>query len=380
MCKQTNNSIDVSVIVPCYNTEKYLEQCLASIQKNDRINIEVIVVNDGSTDDSLAIMRKFEASDDRFFVIDKPNEGYGASVNKGIAHACGKYIAIVEPDDYLKPHMYDDLFELASQFGDAPDIVKSSYWRIWMPDTQQEKQYHCSYYKRYKVTKQPFTLRDNPWLISAHPSIWSALYRRDFLNTNHIRFREVAGAGWVDNPFLIETMVQAKRIIYTDTPYYCYREDLPNSSSSTRNLSLPLERWNDMYTILKKLHVEDEGIWANFYKIGFRYMTGCMHDGALSDEHLSAEIARLYGLMSEDILVKCNFISPKNRRFAFEISSRQAPHMSVFPYLKSLVAEFFYCWRTNGFVFAMSRVRLFLQRFKKDNALQDPTKTRSASI
>ena len=133
-------AIDVSVIVPCYNTEGFLDQALASAEQNDRVNIEIIVLNDGSTDGSLEIMRAHEAADARVRVIDKENQGYGASVNRGINEAKGTYIAILEPDDWVAPHMYDDLFEYGQSFGldPMPDIIKSPYTRVVMPETPEQ--------------------------------------------------------------------------------------------------------------------------------------------------------------------------------------------------------------------------------------------------
>lgn len=93
---QTAARVDVSVIVPCYNTERYLDATLVSAEQNDRCNLEIIVLNDGSTDGSLAIMQAHAARDSRVRVIDKQNEGYGTSVNRGIKEARGTYVAILE--------------------------------------------------------------------------------------------------------------------------------------------------------------------------------------------------------------------------------------------------------------------------------------------
>ena len=168
--------MDVSVIIPIYNVEEYLDQCLTSVEQNDVISMEIICVNDGSTDGSLAIMREHEERDPRVRVIDKENQGYGASVNRGIAESTGEYVAIVEPDDFVKPHMYDRLIAFARSFDEKPDVVKSAYWRIQDPDTPDELFCRNTYYKRIHVKKQPFTLKDAPRLIQHHPSIWTALY------------------------------------------------------------------------------------------------------------------------------------------------------------------------------------------------------------
>ena len=153
------DEVDVTVIIPCYNTERFLDQALSSAEQNARCRLEILVLNDGSTDESLAIMRAHEARDPRVRVIDKANQGYGATINRGIDEARGVYVAILEPDDWVQPHMYDDLFAYARSFPQLPDIVKSPYWRVWMPTTTRERLLHCSYYRRVDPPHQPFTDR-----------------------------------------------------------------------------------------------------------------------------------------------------------------------------------------------------------------------------
>ena len=104
----------VSVLVPIYNVERYLERCLSSLAAQTFNDFEVICVNDGSTDGSLDIMREHAAHDPRVRVIDKPNAGYGAACNTGIDAATGDYVAIVEPDDYLTGDMFGDLLAFAT--------------------------------------------------------------------------------------------------------------------------------------------------------------------------------------------------------------------------------------------------------------------------
>lgn len=353
--------IDVTVVVPCYNTEAFLDQCLTSIEANDTARLEVIVVNDGSTDGSLKIMQRHAERDARIRVIDKPNEGYGASVNRGIAEARGSYIAIAEPDDYLKPGMYDRLIAFGRRYGE-PDIVKSSYWRVCMPGTEQERIWHCAYYKRIKPARQPFTLADCPRLIQHHPSIWSALYRKGFLDERGIRFREVPGAGWVDNPFLIETMLQARSIVYTDDAFYCYREDAPGSSSARRLIPLSLERWNDMADIMDAHGVTDAGILHSLYVIGFNYVGHAIAAGALDDEGLSAQVDRIFRRMEPSVVATLSEVSPGLRARWAEAVGAESSGPGKLAYLGTQASEFAYSVRTNGAGFALSRVRLFLER------------------
>lgn len=364
------SDIDVSVIVPCYNVERYLDEALSSIERNDRCGLEILVVNDGSTDGSLEIMRAHEARDSRVRVIDKANQGYGATVNRGIDEARGAYVAILEPDDWVEPHMYDDLYEYAASFEAAyglPDIVKSAYWRIYLPETPDEQKLRCSYYKRIDPPQQPFTLAEEPRLVWHHPSIWSALYRKGFLSDKNIRFKELPGAGWVDNPFLFETMCQADTIVYTDNCYYCYREDLPGSSSATRVLELSFERWHDMADVCDRLGIDDFGIRRSLTVIGFRYVGEAVGRGALDDPSLEPMIKSIFERMDPDVIVSLTNVSPELRALAFTMCDRPVPHMSKAAYMKALADEFVYSVRVNGWRFAIERTGIYRERRERQD-------------
>ena len=367
MSRDTNAAIDVSVIVPCYNTERFLDEALSSAEQNGRCRLEIIVLNDGSTDGSLDIMRAHEARDARVRVIDKPNQGYGASVNRGFSEARGTYVAILEPDDWVKPHMYDDLFAYATTFDELPDIVKSPYWRVWMPTTPRERLLHCSYYQRIDPPQQPFTLSECPRIVQHHPSIWSALYLREFLERIPIRMKEVPGAGWVDNPFLFQTMAQARSIVYRDVPYYCYREDLPGSSSAMRVLELSIERWNDMADVVDEVCPEDFGIRKALTVIGFRYAGEAIGRGALEDENLRGMMAQMFARMDPEAIASLENVSPQLRRLAFELAGRDVPPISGMGYMRGLVEEFAYSISTNGIGFAVARTGVYLERRRRQD-------------
>ena len=118
----------VSVIVPVYNVENYLAKCLDSILAQTLKNIEIICVNDGSTDGSPAILAKYAEKDSRIKVITQPNGGYGKAMNSGFKVAEGEYIGIVEPDDFILPKMYKTLYN-AAKANDC-EIVKSDFFRF----------------------------------------------------------------------------------------------------------------------------------------------------------------------------------------------------------------------------------------------------------
>ena len=116
----------ISVLVPIYNSSEYLEECLNSLKNQTLKEVEFILINDGSTDNSSEIMKKYKELDFRFRIINKENTGYGDSLNKGIKIARGKYIGIVEPDDFCNKNMFEILGGLIEE--DGADIVRGGYY------------------------------------------------------------------------------------------------------------------------------------------------------------------------------------------------------------------------------------------------------------
>lgn len=129
--------IAVSILVPIYNVEKYLEKCLDSLISQTLRNIEIICINDGSTDNSFSIIKNYAARDNRIIIINKKNTGYGDSMNQGLSKAKGEYIGIVESDDFVDKKMYEDLYNIALKY--CADIVKSSFYEYW--ETPEKKVY-----------------------------------------------------------------------------------------------------------------------------------------------------------------------------------------------------------------------------------------------
>lgn len=121
----------VSVIVPSMNVESTIDAALSSIEHQTYPDIEILALNDGSTDGTLALMQAHAKHDSRIKVTDKPNEGYGATCNRGIEMAEGDYIAIVEPDDWIEPGFFSDLLAFADTLESPIDVIKSAYWRVF---------------------------------------------------------------------------------------------------------------------------------------------------------------------------------------------------------------------------------------------------------
>ena len=120
------NPVKVSVLVPIYNGEKYLRQCLESLQKQTLKDIEIICINDGSTENSAKIIKEFTKADSRFRVITKKNSGYGDSMNRGLKKAQGEYIGILESDDFLEEDAFEKLYKLATKH--KADVARANYF------------------------------------------------------------------------------------------------------------------------------------------------------------------------------------------------------------------------------------------------------------
>lgn len=345
----------VSVIVPIYNAGPYLEQCLDSITGQTHRELEIILLNDGSTDDSLSIMQRYAVSDERIKIIDKQNQGYGATCNRGLAEATGAWISIVEPDDWIEPNMYKDMLAFAQKFaneGTPLDIVKTPYWRIWMPDTKGQQKLNCSYKNRIHPYHQPFAIADAAHLLCHHPSIWSAVYRKSFLNEHNIRFKEIPGAGWADNPFLVETLCQTNRIGYFDTAYYCYREETPEKSKkfAHTNTLLPLERWNDMMDVLERLNVTDERILRAHNSRGFTYLSGIIEEVDLTHDDVREAAKHMFERMDANLVFTDNEVSPGMKRLYAGLRGIPCPKINPLPHMAGLVGQGVYNLKNTGLV------------------------------
>lgn len=218
----------ISIIVPIYNAQMYLEECLSSICMQTLKDIEVICVNDGSTDDSAKIIEQFVKSDSRFRAIHKENTGYGHSMNTGLACAAGEYIGIVESDDWIPEEMMQTLYEAAETY--QVDFVKADFYRfVRQADGTIRKIYnHLAWDIRYyNRVLRPMDETESFRFIM---NIWSGIYRRDFLKKNQISFHETPGASFQDNGFWFQTFVLAQRAVFLDRPLYMNRRDNPQSS------------------------------------------------------------------------------------------------------------------------------------------------------
>ena len=218
----------VSIIVPAYNVEPYLVECMESITRQTLSDIEIICINDGSTDGTLKILKSYAEKDPRIVLIDKENGGYGIGMNIGLSVATGEYIGIVEPDDFVPVNMFGDLYEIAK--ANDLDFVKADFYRFERASNGDMFLTYNHLDRKNQYYNQVFDPSHTPEAIRFIMNTWGGIYRKAFLDEYHIRHNETPGASFQDNGFWFQTFAFAKRGMVIDKPYYMNRRDNPNSS------------------------------------------------------------------------------------------------------------------------------------------------------
>ncbi len=224
----------VSVIIPVYNVEKYLRQCIESVINQTLTDIEIICVNDGSTDNSLSILEEYASKDDRIVVISKENGGYASAINVGLEAANGEFIQIVESDDYCDINMLEEMYNKIS--GTDADMVTSDFY------TCRDNRIHSikisKYLKEEDKYIDSFNLKTLPYIINKAAYPWKSLYRKAFLEKNDIYMPEDGKGCYEDQPWNTAILVKANKILYVNKPFYYYRISAEGSSTNCGKRSI----------------------------------------------------------------------------------------------------------------------------------------------
>ncbi len=295
----------VSIIVPVYNVEKYLQQCLESIINQTLTEIEIICINDGSTDCSTEILRAFAQKDSRIKLIEKENAGYGAAMNTGILRATGEYIGIVESDDFIETDMFQVLYENALKYPRHPDIVKAGYCEY--RKTRNTESIKAAAIMDFSPVVNPFTIYDNPALLYYHPCTVTAIYRRKFLVEKGIAYKEVPGASWTDNLFFFMTLCQAESIVWVKKCLYYYRQDNMNSSSYLKDCTIPFLRLAEIFDFINEKGIRDQGVLTALYKRVFLYLNGILLNPFYKKESVRPLIKNVMQRINPQFIKESNF-------------------------------------------------------------------------
>lgn len=223
--KEDYCSPKVSVIVPVFNTEKYIEKCLNSLVNQTLKEIEIIIVNDGSTDRSLEIIEKFKNSDSRIIVINQQNAKQGSARNVGINIAKGEYIGFVDSDDWVDLNYFEKLYNSAKQ--NNSDLALATNVRIGNGKTK----------KRLTLKKEIFVqnLQEKVDICNLYKDACptNKIYRLNFIKENNILFPE--GIYCEDKIFTTKAVFYANGIATTPNVYYYYYRNPDSTVNSYKN-------------------------------------------------------------------------------------------------------------------------------------------------
>lgn len=247
----------ISIIVPVYNTENYLEKCLYSLVNQTYKNIEIIIVDDGSPDNSMNIIQKFVLADNRVKVISQKNQGLSGARNTGMNNANGDYIMFIDSDDWIEIDTCEKAINASEKYN--ADVVFWSYIREFS-DSQKDNylfdkteiiwsEKNINQLSRRMVGLVGDELA-NPQSIDNLVTAWGKLYKKSVIGD--VRFTDTKIIGTEDALFNIEVFLGINSAVYIPDLLSHYRKD--NESSLTHNYKRKLvSRWKEMYSRIKFL-------------------------------------------------------------------------------------------------------------------------------
>lgn len=239
----------VSVIIPIYNADEYIERCLNSVINQTYREIEIIIINDGSTDKSLEIIRKFKKEDERIIILDKNNTGVSDSRNKGIDIAKGEYITFIDSDDYIEKDMIDILVRSIRE--NRSDISICGFYHV------NDKKYisKTKNSKKNILDKDEFIeeiLRERFFIAS----LWGKLFRRELLKQERLDCNLKIAE---DLEYLLRISLKVEHISLVNDKLYNY---YINSDSATNNAKF--EKYNDELNVLES-YLETKNEFYNLF-------------------------------------------------------------------------------------------------------------------
>jgi glycosyltransferase involved in cell wall biosynthesis len=190
--------IDISIIVPIYNAEKYLKKCLDSLVNQTKKELEFILVNDGSTDTTEDIIKTYK--DKRIKYFKNKNQGIGKTRNFGIEKSSGKYIMFVDSDDYLEKDACELLYKKSKELDS--DLVVCDFYKVYENEELEEVRL---------IDFKPTSLKKMPSLINEiNLSPWNKIYKRELITNNNLKFIE--NLKYEDAPFVLQALFNAENI------------------------------------------------------------------------------------------------------------------------------------------------------------------------
>ena len=298
------NACKFSIVVPVYNTEKYLDECLNSLENQTFKDIEIICVNDGSKDNSLEILKNHAVKDERIKIIDKENGGVSSARNVGIDAASGTYISFVDSDDIMLDYTYEKVYRdftrynaeavafTFSQFedGEDPDLKSYSYdeskVKIRTRNKNQNPFYHMADEIGYATTK---------------------VFKTSILKDNNLRFKE-GMANYEDQLFNLFVFPHITRMVQDDNSFYLYRINRPGSAvtgvKSSKILKSTINGARELAARRNEFDFNDADDWlvTKIFDLTYRRITEDLEN----DEEKKFYASELIKIVEDEVVLKYN--------------------------------------------------------------------------
>lgn len=274
--------ISVSIVMPVYNVEKYLHECMDSVVNQTLKKLQIICVDDASTDSSVDILERYAEKDERIRVLRGCHQGAAAARNMGMKYALGEYICFLDSDDIFELDMIEELYTSAKKH-DAEIAICECDTKLKV----ENRDFLGDIMKKYmgKYSESTFCMDDLPaygfsmW----RKAPWSRLYKREFLLRNKLQFQQIESAN--DVYLATMAMIYADRMIHTSSykALVHYRTNREGQISSSRNVMNAYRAWEKIYTEMQKCNVDK--------KLFRQYQVGAFDSliGELSEKSESCE-------------------------------------------------------------------------------------------
>lgn len=345
-------TIKISVIIPVYNAERYLRECLDSVSFQLLEDIEILCIDDGSRDGSLRILNSYAEKDKRFLIFKQNNCGAGAARNLGIEKARGEYISFLDADDlYPDENVLSRLYQKANE--NNADICGGSLLMY------RNK-------KRFKNDKKISSFEKEGWMSFADLQwdyeFYRYLYRRQFLINNGICFPDYRR--YQDPPFLLKAMIEAKVFYAIKENVYCYRFARQNYDS------YDFEKTNDLakgiFECVKMAKENDLQIVVRRNLDRIRREFAYVFEKSISEGN--SELIRILKQISEMTDTDLDMLLNRKKSSDTDMPSYESDQ-------KSVMEKLVFSIRMNGLSYTFARI-LFHLHLKKDN---DPVRTKSVN-
>ena len=244
------HQVKVSIIIPVFNVETFLRQCLESVIHQTLTELEIICINDGSTDQSLHILEEYAAKDNRIIILDKENGGQGLARNLAMQRATGEYVGFVDGDDWINPNMFFSLYTSAKQYDADVTICEFQLFNTAKGLIPQTEWFKLPIHKKFDhiafrwadISEVGFHLNSGPV---------NKLFKNDFIRQHTFTF--ATDLYYEDIPFVFPSLIRADKISLVRAPFYFYRYSRPGSTTADKG-----KRQFEIFEILQILQTNIE--------------------------------------------------------------------------------------------------------------------------